>query len=331
MFATVRALMSEAIDYAGLFPPAQLPLDTAIRDYARYRAEPDAWMLGRFICPVAKLAELGPYRELLSINPPFRFSVLGAGGKTTDDFLAGLRGELTAMHAFEETLAGLVRAEIIETKLPQPLYAEGDEDEVAGFFRAVSDVLLDAGRGATPVFFEVPLDATVGQRMPVITAAVEMYLDEVALEKASKGATRGLVGLKLRSGGVKADAIPTCEHLAAAISAGATALVPLKFTAGLHHPIRHANAGVGAKMHGFLNVFAAGMIGSYPKRGPAKLARILADENAKAFRFDEARLTWEDEHANAAWIAEMRTKVITSFGSCSFDEPREDLRGLGLL
>ena len=46
MSLAFRAFMSELIDYAGLFPPARLDLDTAIRNFARYRvrlSEYHAW------------------------------------------------------------------------------------------------------------------------------------------------------------------------------------------------------------------------------------------------------------------------------------------------
>ncbi|HTU92442.1 MAG TPA: hypothetical protein VMF69_20340, partial [Gemmataceae bacterium] len=65
MFASLRALLTELIDYAGLFPSTRLPLDQAIRDYARYRRENDAWMLGRFIIPASRLEDLEPYHEEL--------------------------------------------------------------------------------------------------------------------------------------------------------------------------------------------------------------------------------------------------------------------------
>src|SRR5271156_4630318 len=55
MNASLRALISGAIDYAGLFTPTGLPLDQAIRNYARYRQEDDAWMLGRFVISAARL------------------------------------------------------------------------------------------------------------------------------------------------------------------------------------------------------------------------------------------------------------------------------------
>ena len=39
MSPSLRALLTGIVDYAGLFPPAQLSLDEAIRNYARYRTE----------------------------------------------------------------------------------------------------------------------------------------------------------------------------------------------------------------------------------------------------------------------------------------------------
>lgn len=49
------------------------------------------------------------------------------------------------------------------------------------------------------------------------------------------------VGFKLRTGGVTSDAFPTTEQVAWAIMQTREAGVPLKCTAGLHHPIRHFN------------------------------------------------------------------------------------------
>lgn len=45
----IRALMRGAVDYAGCFPPASLPLQLAIKNFERYRASEHAWMLGRFV------------------------------------------------------------------------------------------------------------------------------------------------------------------------------------------------------------------------------------------------------------------------------------------
>lgn len=52
------ALFAGLIDYAGLFPPAALEMPAAVRQYASYRRGPHAWMLGRFIVPLARLPEI---------------------------------------------------------------------------------------------------------------------------------------------------------------------------------------------------------------------------------------------------------------------------------
>lgn len=52
-----QALLAGAIDYAGLFPPAALDLAGAVHNYSNYRSGRDAWALGRFVLPAAKIAE----------------------------------------------------------------------------------------------------------------------------------------------------------------------------------------------------------------------------------------------------------------------------------
>jgi len=55
---SAKALFSGLIDYAGLFPPAALPMADAVRKYDAYRRGEHAWMLGRFVVPVAKIGEV---------------------------------------------------------------------------------------------------------------------------------------------------------------------------------------------------------------------------------------------------------------------------------
>lgn len=55
--ASLRALLTNLIDYAGLYPPAGLPLPAVVERYRRYRASPESWILNRLVLPLAKLAE----------------------------------------------------------------------------------------------------------------------------------------------------------------------------------------------------------------------------------------------------------------------------------
>jgi hypothetical protein len=56
--ATLEALLANLIDYAGLYPPAALPLTIASERYNGFLASPEAWMLNRLVLPAAKLPDL---------------------------------------------------------------------------------------------------------------------------------------------------------------------------------------------------------------------------------------------------------------------------------
>ncbi len=53
----LEALLAKLIDYAGLYPPAALPLAIVCERYAGFLASPEGWILNRLVLPAAKLAE----------------------------------------------------------------------------------------------------------------------------------------------------------------------------------------------------------------------------------------------------------------------------------
>ncbi|MFL5342758.1 MAG: hypothetical protein ACJ8F7_21710 [Gemmataceae bacterium] len=138
---------------------------------------------------------------------------------------------------------------------------------------------------------------------------------------------------KLRTGGVKPDAIPPVEAVAAFIRACAQRRLPFKATAGLHHPVRAMHPltyepdAPRAVMHGFLNVFVAA---AFAWHGQPAIEPVLADFDPTAFRFD-GRAHWRDWSLDAVQVREARTEFAHAFGSCSFEEPVRDLEALGLL
>jgi hypothetical protein len=67
--ATLRALLAELIDYAGLFPPAALPLTDVFRNFDVYYHSADAWALGRLVVPAARLPELSVLVGAASEHP----------------------------------------------------------------------------------------------------------------------------------------------------------------------------------------------------------------------------------------------------------------------
>ncbi|HXA50274.1 MAG TPA: hypothetical protein VNV86_08230 [Candidatus Acidoferrum sp.] len=116
---------------------------------------------------------------------------------------------------------------------------------------------------------------------------------------------------KIRTGGLTAEAYPSAEDLAGFLHRAAGARVAFKATAGLHHPLPLP------PMHGFVNVFLA----ACQVWHGATEADALATLRATSIDID---LTPEQ-------VRDARTNFAISFGSCSFEEPVDDLRRLGWL
>lgn len=58
MTASLRALVSNLIDYAGLYPPAELPIQEVLTRYRQYRTGADSWILNRLVLPASKLRRI---------------------------------------------------------------------------------------------------------------------------------------------------------------------------------------------------------------------------------------------------------------------------------
>ena len=75
---SLEKVMNGLIDYAGLFPPAKLPLDQAITEYISHFSDQRKWMLGRFIIPISQLNDLGKFIPKFDNVGTLKLSVLGA-------------------------------------------------------------------------------------------------------------------------------------------------------------------------------------------------------------------------------------------------------------
>src|SRR5262245_11221266 len=111
---TLAVLLAESIDYAGLFPPAALPMETTVANYARYRAGPEAWALGRLVVPVARLAELERVAERVAPEvPDDRWQVSALVGSSATEELEAL-AEFNRRHIVHG--ASALTADAIEAK-----------------------------------------------------------------------------------------------------------------------------------------------------------------------------------------------------------------------
>jgi hypothetical protein len=146
------------------------------------------------------------------------------------------------------------------------------------------------------------------------TLVDETYVEAapLALARIAAGMAADGARAKLRCG----PDVPALDELAAAIRACREHSLPFKATAGLHHAVAQDG------QHGFLNLLAAAIFGEEE--------RALGEDDAGAFRLDEEAFRWRDRAAATADVEQGRG-LFVAFGTCSFSEPVDDLRALGLL
>jgi hypothetical protein len=301
--ASLRALLAHSIDYAGMFPPCSLGLDSALRNQAEYVRSPDAWMLGAFVLPTE---HFDATRQLLSqfdSQHPLRVAALGPKTASADAFLEALDDADAATRSLSRHNVDLISISHLEMSLPKDV-------DIASLNEARSML------GDLPVFWEAPPD----RAEQTIALLAEFNSD----------ADLATFGYKLRTGGVTADAFPTSMQIAKALVTPATHQLPLKFTAGLHHPLRQYREEVQTKMHGFLNVLGAAVLAAEHRWDANQTAIMLDEENADSFSFTDDFFAWREWRIDTKRL-QYRRRFVVSFGSCSFDEPRDDLRALNLL
>ncbi len=289
-------MLRGSIDYAGLFPPAELDMSAAVSNFAEYEAGQMAWALGRFIVPVKRLAELRSARQRLARSPagPWRIGALAAAGP-------GLADDLEQLDEFDSrTGCDTFIADAVEVK--------------ADSAQAVREALGQIHR--REAYIEVPIERDPSELLASI---------------ADLGGRA-----KVRTGGVTADAFPRSRDLIRFLATCVRMGLPFKATAGLHHPLRgnyrltYSPDSAAGSMFGFLNVFLAT---AFLKAGrdDAMALQVLEEQSAGSFQLEETGVTWREHRLRLDEIRDARDSGIVSFGSCSFTEPIDDLQGLGLL
>jgi hypothetical protein len=304
---SARVLLRDLIDYAGLFPPASLAMAPAVANCGAYSRSEYNWILGRFILPVARLAEfektLTEGYAVAAASP--LVATPGSGARWTLSVLPGenVSADLARIPELNDRFAASsfpVKAEIksVEVKIASPQ----DVERLSKIIPAELET-----------YFEIPL--TASERDCI-----------AAVANCGRRA-------KIRTGGEAADKFPAPESVVEFIRLCAAANVPFKATAGLHHPLcsvhrfTYQPESPSGIMHGFLNVFLAA---AFLRAGmePELALQLIKEQSAQAFHFDSEGVIWREHRLLTRDIAAARRGFSISFGSCSFTEPIEDLRSL---
>jgi hypothetical protein len=295
----LQTLVSELVDYAGLFPPASLGMADAVLAYATYRQSADAWMLGRFVLPVPRLTEWHDAVRHLPVAARAAWDGARLSGVLGGAFAA----EAGQIEAFNAAAPFGTVLDVVEGRTPTA-------DDVLALCAAMPD-------GVT-VYCEVP-----HREDP--TPQVQAVRDAGARAK-------------IRTGGITPDAFPSPDEIVRFLRACVTLAVPAKATAGLHHPLRgefrltYAPDSVRGEMYGYLNVFLAAAALRHGA-DDATARRVLLTTSPNALQISDAQIVITPADGAPVTLplhalTELRANGLVAFGSCSFREPVDELAAL---
>jgi hypothetical protein len=291
MGQAIRTLLSAIVDYAGLFPPAKLDMAIAIAQYRHHQTEPQSWMLGRF---VLRLSQLEQFQQSIPVDQPQIVSLI------LDGELEGALKQLNLL--IRSSPSSAIQIAALEIP-PCPL--------------TQLQQILPQLPGETEVYCEIPWESELNSYLEVLL---------------SFGAS-----VKIRSGGLTPEAFPPSVQLSRILFSLAQSRIPFKATAGLHHPLPVTcplSATPGSPlvtMQGFLNVAIAATFAYTQKATLAEIQTILETSTVNDWQLSDQEICWGlNQPLSLADIQIARRQFFRSFGSCSFQEPIEDLRLLGL-
>jgi hypothetical protein len=286
-------MMRRLVDYAGLFPPAELSMQDATARYAEYLRSPDAWMLGRFVVPAERLDELAACAE-----PHLR---PGGEGWRISAIVGADKNEGPRVRAFNSAQRGRLMVDVVECR---PI----THGSVASTIGALP--------GELRIFVELPLldDPRTG------------LLEIRGAGAWAKIRTGGVTADTIPSAREIGRFLARAAELIVPFKATAGLHHPVCGT----YPLTYDEASAKARMFGFLNVFAAAVF-AQSHMHERLLAELVEEERPEAIQFSEEKVVWRGHAATTTQIARARASLGLAFGSCSFEEPIAGLRELGLL
>jgi hypothetical protein len=288
--SALRALLAGVVDYAGLFPPASLDMTTAVRNYREYRADPQAWMLGRFVVPAGRLAELDTALSAQADDaPPVHVTaVLGPN----------VHSDIATARSFNSAHRPRFVVDSLEARLQTA--------------EAIASAIEDAAPEFV-LFAELPLDVDPA---PLVAAVARAG-------GCAKMRTGGVSVDAFPSARAILRFMRCCFDAKVAFKATAGLHHPVR----AEYPLTYDASAPRGTMFGYLNLFlASGFL--HQGMAEADAMSILEERDPAAFIVARDSVTWRGHSLSTAELRELREHRALSFGSCSFREPVDELRAL---
>lgn len=289
---SLRTLLTEIIDYAGLFPPSQVSMAVAVQNYAAYRESEHAWMLGRFIVPVRNLDKFNKEAEkFFKESHPWRISAI-VGEDVANDLKKVVR--------FNKKNEGLAVIDTVEIK-------PSSTEEIYQITKILPEQLI--------AYFEVPQ-----------TEVLTEFMTTLAITRnRAKIRTGGTTPDAFPS----TDAIIKFMRICIAANVPFKATAGLHHPLRTNKPLTYEENAPRGMMHGFLNLFLSA---AYLRQNlnNSFVHQLMNENEADDLRFEDERIDWKEHSVDVHVVNLLRQKNAMSFGSCSFIEPIEDLEALDL-
>ena len=286
----LRALLSALIDYAGLFPPAALPLADAVRAYDQYRRSADAWALGRFVVPAARLSEFDALarREVAPESlVDWRLSAI-----------LSRPSELTLVRAHNEHVDAHARVDCVEVRA-----ADVDTFEaLAGMNVPDVERYVELSPGADlEALLATAREAGMGAKLRTGGVTPDAF-------PPSDAVLRFLISC--RDVGIRVKVTAGLHHAVRG-----------------DYPLTYEPTSPCGTMFGWLNVVLAATAVS-ERENPAAILSLLEDRRAETIELRDEGARWGELAFTTAAIARTRTDFMRAVGSCSFREPLDGARAL---
>ncbi len=327
----LNLLLERTIDYAGLFPPAGLSIAETVFRFDQYRNSSYRSRLGRLVVNWKQLDSIE--EAVRRLNPAddgncWKISALLPCVSTDGKDVIELQAALQSVADFNLRFAPSVPS---DTSQADPHFV--------GLMVDSLEVKISHEGQIEPTTSEIRAAMDHPNDFPVdLFLEIDCHADPTALIKQTslrrQETSDSHLYAKIRTGSVVAQEIPESREVARFIECCTTHQLPFKATAGLHHPLRgeyrmtYQPDSTRGMMHGYVNMFVATLMSVEHQLNQSQIEAILNETDSTHFQFDYNSVAWQSFRITRQRIEELRQQTLLSFGSCSFDEPTQELAAI---
>ncbi|HZB27625.1 MAG TPA: hypothetical protein VE282_03605 [Gemmatimonadales bacterium] len=288
----IHVLLRNAIDYAGLFPPAALDMEAAVENYAEYRRGGESWALGRFVVPAGRLSEFShaSNRYDAAPTPAERWQLAALAGSDLD-------ADLAAIEDFNQR-SPLAQVDTLEVK-------SDSAERVGDIMRRLT--------GHLQTYVEIPVDRDPTQLLAMIRR----------MGGRAKVRTGGITRDAFPTSSTLIRFVAACVRSRVPFKATAGLHHPVR----AEYRLTYAPDSERSPMFGFLNLFLAAAF-LHVGMDEQQAEEVLQESSPAAIRIEEEAISWKGRRLDLHELRQARQEVMVSFGSCSFTEPLSELQSL---